>query len=227
MAALEDELQSFHPAARDIEPRPKYSTALKTAIVREQLNIRKWVYGRKFKEGCLDSATNDGNPEKLANLKKTLRTILKEEAKHPPVKKPPPMRPEYELGPNSTPFRRSLDAERNHKTRELEAEFVKRHPGSIFTGETPLYSPLRSFISNLSYGSSFHLFVQGISAYMIMAKGSQRTPMPLLETLLKRYSMTASLTKVWWKGTTPKEIGGILCTTTMIMRSSTSDSCAS
>ena len=139
MAALEDELQSFHPAARDTEPRPKYSTALKTAIVREQLNIRKWVYGRKFKEGFLDSATNDGNAEKLANLKKTLRTILNEEAKSPPVKTPPLMRSEYELGPNSTPFRRSLDAERNHKTRELEAEFVKNHPGRIFAGKSPLY----------------------------------------------------------------------------------------
>merc|ERR1711862_665461 len=47
MLELEDVLQSMYPAADEIPPRPMYSTTLKTAIVREQLNVRKWVYGRK------------------------------------------------------------------------------------------------------------------------------------------------------------------------------------
>ena len=139
MADLEDELQAMFPAAQDIGPRPKYSTSLKTAIVREQLNIRKWVYGRKFREGFLDSSTTDGNPEKLAKLKAALATILKEEEKTPPVRKPPKIRSEYEVGPNTTRFRLSLDAERNEVTKRMETQFLRDHPGMVFPGHKCLY----------------------------------------------------------------------------------------
>ena len=134
MSALDDELQSMFPAAADVPPRPRYSTALKTVIVREQLNIRKWVYGRKFPEGFFNSKINDGDLGKLMKLKKALAVIMDEEAIVPPVACPPLIRSEFEVGPNPTAFRLSLDAERNQITRELEVEFVKNHPGGIFNG---------------------------------------------------------------------------------------------
>jgi hypothetical protein len=134
MPALDHELESMFQAATDVPPRPRYSTALKTAIVREQLNIRKWVYGRKFREGFLDSGTNDGDLRKLVKLKEALGSIMDEEAIVPPVACPPLIRSEYEVGPNPTAFRLSLDAERNQITRDLELKFVNNHPGGVFKG---------------------------------------------------------------------------------------------
>jgi hypothetical protein len=141
MPELEDVLNSMYPEAGDVPARPMYSTALKTNIVREQLNVRKWVYGRKFPVGFLDSGSNDSNNAKLQKLKSTLKGIMQEEAIKPPVKKPPLIRTEYEIGPNPTAFRLSLDAERNQITHALEAEFIKDHPRGIFKGE-----PVPSFL---------------------------------------------------------------------------------
>ena len=134
MEALNDELKSMFPAAKDVPPRPRYSTALKTAIVREQLNVRKWVYGRKFPDGFLDSGTSDSNAGKLNKLKAILGKIMAEELATPPTKKPPLIRSQYLKGPNPTAFRDSLDAERNQITRDKEAQFVKNHPGAVFEG---------------------------------------------------------------------------------------------
>ena len=67
-------------------------------------------------------------------LRKALAVIMDEEAIVPPVACPPLIRSEFEVGPNPTAFRLSLDAERNQITRELEVEFVKNHPGGIFNG---------------------------------------------------------------------------------------------
>jgi hypothetical protein len=139
MDDLTDELQSLFPAGQGEEPKPKYSTALKTAIVRDQLNVRKWVYGRKFKEGFLDSGTNDGNAGKLKKLLDAMKAVFADEAVNPPIKKPPLIRADYELGPNATAYRMTLDAERNQTTRGLEAEFIKNHPGSKFKGYKCLY----------------------------------------------------------------------------------------
>ena len=125
----------MYPEARDVPARPMYSTALKTNIVREQLNVRKWVYGRKFPVGFLDSGSNDSNNAKLQKLKSTLKGIMQEEVIKPPVKKPPLIRTECEIGPNPTAFRMSLGAERNQITTALEAEFIKKHPGGIWQGE--------------------------------------------------------------------------------------------
>ena len=136
MLQLEDVLQSMYPAAGEIPPRPMYSTTLKTAIVREQLNVRKWVYGRKFPPRFLDSGNNDSCPKKLSKLKKELATVMADEAINPPIKKKPLVRSVYQAGVNPTAYRASLDAERNNITRQLEAEFAKHHPAGVFKGET-------------------------------------------------------------------------------------------
>jgi len=141
VADLRDEMESCFPAAGDIPARPRYSTALKTAIVREQLNARKWVYGRKFPEGFLLSGSNDSSPDKLKKLLQTFSQVVQEEAKDPPVKKPPSIRAYYTLGPNSTKFRRSLDDERNKTTKDLEATFLENHPGMVFKGTLPSMTP--------------------------------------------------------------------------------------
>jgi len=109
------------------------------AQVREQLNVRKWVYGRKFRQGFLDSGANDSSNEKLQNLKSTLKEMMLEEAKKSPTKRPPLIRCEYEVGPNPTRFRESLDVERNQITTAMEAEFLKSHPGRSFEGHKCLY----------------------------------------------------------------------------------------
>ena len=140
MCDLNNELASMFPAAIGVPARPKYSTALRTAIVREQLNVRKWVYGRKIAEGDLCSSMADGNETKIRHLTATLAAIMEDERRVPPKKRHPKIRADYVVGPNPTSFRKLLDAERNAATKALEAQFVREHPGSVFQGDDfPLF----------------------------------------------------------------------------------------
>lgn len=84
VADLRDETESYFPAAGGIPARPRYSTALKTAIVREQLNARKWVYGLKFPKGFLLSGSNESSPDILKELLQIFSQVVQEEAKDPP-----------------------------------------------------------------------------------------------------------------------------------------------
>ncbi len=78
------------------------------------------VLGYGWKRLDFDS-TNDGDLRKLVKLKQALASIVDEEAIVPPVVCPTLIRSEYDVGPNPTAFRLSLDAERNQITRDRHA----------------------------------------------------------------------------------------------------------
>jgi hypothetical protein len=110
-----------------------------TQIVAQQLNARKHVYGVSFPIGFLMSGKNDSSPTKLAALTKKLHEEMEKETRLPLTLRPPPIRAEYTLGVNPTQFRCQLDAERNIKTRAMEADFVRDFPGGEFPGHKCLY----------------------------------------------------------------------------------------
>ena len=137
---LEVVLQEQYPVVQDIPARPKYSTRLKTHIVRQQLNVRKWVYhGTTMTIGCLLSKLNDSDPTKLQKLRATLTRCMEIESIKPLLKTPPLIRAEYAVGPNTTKYRLTLDAERNKKTRAMEKAFADSNPGCEFVGHKCLY----------------------------------------------------------------------------------------
>jgi hypothetical protein len=113
MAELNEVLHSKYPAVQDVPERPRYSPAMKTMIVRGQLNARKWVYAIPFKPGFLLSSDRDSNPHKLKSLLKLLEGCFLREQTTPLKKVPPLIRHSYALGPNDTKYRQTPDAERN------------------------------------------------------------------------------------------------------------------
>jgi hypothetical protein len=182
MCDLNNELASMFPAAVGVPARPKYSTALRTAIVREQLNVRKWVYGRKIAEGDLCSSMADGNETKIRHLTATLAAIMEDERRVPPKKRPPKIRADYIVGPNPTSFRKLLDAERNAATKALEAQFVREHPGSVFQGDD---FPL--FLMSLCMSSFIGLFrLYELSIYVCLLTSHNRNRSQMFIRLWQR-----------------------------------------
>jgi hypothetical protein len=89
MAELNQVLHSKRPAVQGVPERPRHSPAMKTMVVRGQLDARKWVHAIPFKTVLLLSSDRDSNPNKLKSLLKFLEgCFLREQAI--PLKKFPP-----------------------------------------------------------------------------------------------------------------------------------------